>query len=53
LLSQAGLVVEVAENGEIAVAKALAHPETDEHGKTLELARLPSRIRSTTPDNDF
>jgi two-component system sensor histidine kinase/response regulator len=26
LLSQAGLVVEVAENGEIAVAKALAHP---------------------------
>jgi len=39
--------------GLLHTAKALAHPETDEHGKTLELARLPSRIRSTTPDNDF
>jgi hypothetical protein len=34
-------------------AKALANPETDDHGKTLELARLPARMRSTAPNNDF
>ena len=39
--------------GLLQTAKALANPETDEHGKTLELARLPARIRSNAPDNDF
>jgi len=39
--------------GLLQTAKALANPETDEHGKTLELARLPARIRSNDPDNDF
>lgn len=39
--------------GLLSTAKALANPETDEHGKTLELARLPERVRRSTPDNDF
>jgi DNA-binding XRE family transcriptional regulator len=39
--------------GLLQTAKALANPETDEHGKTLELARLPERVRNSAPDNDF
>lgn len=39
--------------GLLQTAKALANPGTDEHGKTLELARLPARVRNTAPDNDF
>lgn len=39
--------------GLLPTAKALANPETDDHGKTLELARLPERVRNVTPDNDF
>ncbi len=39
--------------GLLQTARALANPETDEHGKTLERARLPARVRSTAPDNDF
>jgi DNA-binding XRE family transcriptional regulator len=39
--------------GLLQTAKALANPETDDHGKTLEFARLPVRMRSTAPDNDF
>lgn len=39
--------------GLLPTAKALANPETDDHGKTLELARLPKRVRSAAPDNDF
>ncbi len=39
--------------GLLPTAKALASPETDEHGKTLELGRLPERVRGSTPDNDF
>ena len=31
----------------------LANPDKDEHGKTLELARLPERVREAAPDNDF
>lgn len=39
--------------GLLPTAKALANPDTDEHGKTLELARLPERVRESAPDNDF
>lgn len=39
--------------GLLPTAGALAHPETDDHGKTLELARLPERVRAPAPDNDF
>lgn len=39
--------------GLLPTARALANPETDEHGKTLELARLPERVRGSAPDNDF
>ena len=39
--------------GLLPTARALASPETDEHGKTLELARLPERVRGSAPDNDF
>ncbi|MCD8516816.1 MAG: helix-turn-helix domain-containing protein [Burkholderiaceae bacterium] len=34
-------------------ARALADPDRDEHGKTLDLVRLPKRIRHAIPDNDF
>ena len=34
-------------------ARALADPDLDEHGKTLDLVRLPKRIRHIFPDNDF
>lgn len=39
--------------GLLPTAKALANPDKDEHGKTLELARLPERVREAAPDNDF
>lgn len=39
--------------GLLQTARALANPDTDEHGKTLELARLPERVRESAPDNDF
>ena len=39
--------------GLLPTAKAMAAPETDEHGKTLELARLPQRVRASAPDNNF
>jgi len=39
--------------GLISSAKALADPDRDEHGKTLELARLPKRVRHSFPGNDF
>jgi len=39
--------------GLLPTARALANPETDDHGKTLELARLPKRVRGALPDNDF
>ena len=35
-------------------ASALADPDADEHGKTLELARMPQRVRTpSAADNDF
>lgn len=35
-------------------ANAVADPDADEHGKTLELARLPQRVRTPrSADNDF
>lgn len=39
--------------GLLTTSRALANPDTDEHGKTLELARLPQRVRASAPDNDF
>jgi transcriptional regulator with XRE-family HTH domain len=39
--------------GMLPAAAGLAHPDSDEHGKTLELARLPKRVREAVPDNDF
>jgi transcriptional regulator with XRE-family HTH domain len=39
--------------GLLANATALANPDTDRHGKILELARLPQRIRESVPNNDF
>jgi DNA-binding XRE family transcriptional regulator len=39
--------------GLLPTSRALANPDADEHGKTLELARLPERVRQSAPDNDF
>lgn len=40
--------------GLIGNAAALADPDADEHGKTLEAARRPKRVRqSAVIDNDF
>ena len=39
--------------GLLTTAEGLAHPDADEHGKTLELARLPQRVREAGPSNDF
>jgi hypothetical protein len=33
--------------------QAVANPDQDEHGKILEQSRLPQRVRSGAPDNDF
>lgn len=34
-------------------AAGIADPDTDEHGKRLELARLPRRMRAPAPSDDF
>jgi len=40
--------------GLLSTVAALADPDTDEHGRILEAARRPKRVRqSTAPDNDF
>ena len=41
--------------GLLSTANALADPDQDEHGKILEAARLPQRVRSGAAaiDNDF
>jgi DNA-binding XRE family transcriptional regulator len=31
----------------------VANPDTDDHGKTLEAASRPQRVRAPTSDNDF
>ena len=31
---------------------AVAHPDTDSHGKTLEVSRLPKRIRKSRAAKD-
>ncbi len=31
----------------------VANPDQDEHGKILEEAQRPRRVRATAPDNDF
>jgi transcriptional regulator with XRE-family HTH domain len=33
--------------------RGVADPETDEHGKILEAARRPLRVRTPAADNDF
>ncbi|HEX4597703.1 MAG TPA: helix-turn-helix transcriptional regulator [Burkholderiaceae bacterium] len=40
--------------GLLGSAQALANPDEDEHGKILDAARQPKRVRQSTPsDNDF
>ena len=39
--------------GLLSNVKMLADPDRDAHGKTLELARLPKRVRHSFPSNDF
>ena len=40
--------------GLLSTAAALADADADEHGKILEAARLPKRVRSSVDnDNDF
>lgn len=40
--------------GLLDTARALADPDTDEHGRILEAARRPKKARQpATPDNDF
>lgn len=39
--------------GLLHTAAGIADPDTDEHGKTLELARLPKRMRAPAPSDDF
>ncbi|MCW7538420.1 helix-turn-helix domain-containing protein [Aquabacterium sp. A7-Y] len=34
-------------------AKKVADPDADEHGKILEAASRPQRVRPRAPDNDF
>jgi transcriptional regulator with XRE-family HTH domain len=33
--------------------RGVADPDTDDHGKILEAASRPQRVRGTVPDNDF
>jgi len=33
--------------------RGVANPDTDDHGKILEAAARPQRVRATAPDNDF
>jgi transcriptional regulator with XRE-family HTH domain len=39
--------------GLLDTVRAVADPDTDEHGKILEAARRPLRVRTSAPDNDF
>lgn len=40
--------------GLLSTAVALADPDADEHGKILEVARMPKRVRNPVDsDNDF
>jgi transcriptional regulator with XRE-family HTH domain len=39
--------------GLLDTVRAVANPDTDEHGKILEAARRPQRVRASVPDNDF
>lgn len=39
--------------GLLGTAVALADPDADEHGKILEAARRPQRVRHPAGDNDF
>ena len=32
---------------------SVANPDTDDHGKILEAASRPQRVRAPAPDNDF
>ena len=33
--------------------RGIADPDTDDHGKILEAASRPQRVRASAPDNDF
>jgi len=39
--------------GLLGTVRAVANPDDDEHGKILEAARRPQRVRASAPDNDF
>lgn len=39
--------------GLLDTVRAVADPDDDEHGKILEAARRPQRVRVPAPDNDF
>ncbi|AMN45744.1 hypothetical protein ACG33_01205 [Steroidobacter denitrificans] len=39
--------------GLLDTVRAVADPDDDEHGKILEAARRPQRVRARAPDNDF
>lgn len=39
--------------GLLNTVRAVADPDDDEHGKILEAARRPQRVRAPAPDNDF
>lgn len=40
--------------GLLDTVQGVAHPDEDEHGKILEAARRPTRVRAKAPqDNDF
>ena len=39
--------------GLLQTVRSVAAPDDDAHGKAIELARLPKRVRAVTLDNDF
>ncbi|MDR2188576.1 MAG: helix-turn-helix domain-containing protein [Azonexus sp.] len=39
--------------GLLDTVRTVADPDTDEHGKILEAARRPQRVRASAPNNDF
>ncbi|MBA4254370.1 MAG: hypothetical protein C0445_00660 [Polaromonas sp.] len=39
--------------GLLDTVRGVADPDTDEHGKILEAATRPKRVRASAPDNDF
>lgn len=39
--------------GLLDTVRAVADPDDDEHGKILEAARRPQRVRAPAPNNDF